>query len=234
MNSPRFWAVVPAAGSGSRMSAALPKQYLSLLGAPIIAHTLGRLCTHPRIAGVAVVLSPGDPHWFQVRRPRGCALWTVHGGKERCHSVLNGLYRLADRAAADDWVLVHDAARPCVRRADLDLLIDTLRDHPVGGLLGIPVADTLKRANALGEVVETVPREGLWRAATPQMFRLGALSAALEAALAGGQLVTDDAAAMELAGQRPRMIEGHPDNIKITRPQDLALAALYLRQQAEA
>jgi 2-C-methyl-D-erythritol 4-phosphate cytidylyltransferase len=233
MNSPRFWAVVPAAGAGSRMSAALPKQYLSLLGAPIIAHTLERLCTHPRISGVVVALSPGDPHWPGIHQPPGCPLWSVDGGVERCHSVLNGLRRLSAQAAADDWVLVHDAARPCVRRADLDLLIDTLHDHPVGGLLGIPVADTLKRTDALGEVLETVPREGLWRAATPQMFRIGALGAALQGALARGQLVTDDASAMELAGQRPLMIEGHPDNIKITRPQDLGLAALYLQQQAQ-
>lgn len=215
------------------MSATRPKQYLTLLDAPVIAHTLQRLCAHPRISGVMVALSPGDPYWARLPRPAGCALWTVEGGEERCHSVLNALRELAARAAAEDWVLVHDAARPCLRRADLDVLMDTLCDHPVGGLLGMPVADTLKRTDALGGVVETVPRAGLWRAATPQMFRLGALAEALQAALDQGLLVTDDASAMELAGWRPLMVESHPDNIKITRPQDLSLAALYLGQQAK-
>ena len=158
-------------------------------------------------------------------------LLTGVGGAERCHSVLNGLRLLTPRAHDDDWVLVHDAARPCVRVEDISLLIERLRDHPVGGLLGLPVADTMKRADAAGNVLETVPRDGLWRALTPQMFRLGLLRAALERALDNGLLVTDEAQAVEAAGQVPCMVEGHADNIKITRAQDLVLAQLYLQQQ---
>ena len=216
------------------MGATIPKQYLYLHGEPVLAHTIGRFMRHPLIHGVVVVLSAGDTHFPRLRLPDGKVLLTGTGGAERCHSVLNGLRVLTPQAHDDDWVLVHDAARPCVRREDISLLIERLRDHPVGGLLGLPVADTMKRADAAGNVIETVQRDGLWRALTPQMFRLGLLRAALERALDNGLLVTDEAQAMEAAGQVPCMVEGHADNIKITRPQDLVLAQLYLRQQERA
>jgi 2-C-methyl-D-erythritol 4-phosphate cytidylyltransferase len=145
--------------------------------------------------------------------------------------VLNGLQALQQQAQPDDWVLVHDAARPCVRQADLEKLMTELAHHPVGGLLAVPVRDTMKRADAKLEIVETVNREGLWHALTPQMFRLEALSNALQSLLSRGEHVTDDAQAMEKMGQRPVLIEGHADNIKITHPQDLSLAELYLQQQ---
>jgi 2-C-methyl-D-erythritol 4-phosphate cytidylyltransferase len=228
---PRYWAVVPAAGAGRRMGAEMPKQYLELLGRPVLDHTLDRLVGHPRIAGVLVALSADDRRWAGSAFCGHPRVTRVAGGAERCHSVRNALAALAGFAALDDWVLVHDAARPCLRRGDLDRLLERLSGHPVGGLLGMPVRDTMKRASSLGEVEATVPREGLWHAYTPQMFRLGQLRQALDQALDAGQLVTDDASAMELAGLRPLLVEGHPDNIKITRPADLGLAAFHLAQQ---
>ncbi len=236
MNSPsNYWAVVPAAGIGSRMQAAVPKQYLKLAGRCVIEHTLARLCAHPAIEAVVVSLSATDEWWQGL--DTNCfdkPIITVEGGAERCHSVLNGLAALSGRAGSDDWVLVHDAARPCLRLEDIDRLIEQLSTHSAGGLLGLPVADTMKRTDVGGEVVDTVSRDGLWRALTPQMFRLQALKQALECALEDGYLVTDEASAMEYAGHRPLMVEGFADNIKITRPQDLALAALYLQQQERA
>lgn len=228
----KFWAVIPAAGVGSRMQADRPKQYLPLHGKTVLEHTLSRFLDHPCINGVVIALSDSDPYWSELalHHPK---LITAKGGVERCHSVLNALNTLQTQADANDWVLVHDAARPCLRREDLDHLIEALQDHPVGGLLGLPIADTVKRTGEGDTVLETVPREHLWRALTPQMFRLDELRAALESALQQGQLVTDDASAMELAGKAPKMVEGHGNNIKITQPQDLALAQLYLAQQKE-
>jgi len=233
--TPRFWAVVPAAGLGSRMGSARPKQYLPLAGRPVLDHTLARLRAEPRIGAVVVALAGGDRYWPSLdgatASSGGTPVHTVAGGAERCHSVLNALEGLAALANEADWVLVHDAARPCLRREDLSKLMDTLAEHRVGGLLGLPVSDTLKRCREDGDVIATVDRAGLWRALTPQMFRLGMLRQALRAALSEGVLVTDEAAAMERAGWTPRMVHGHGDNIKITHPQDLALAELYLRQQ---
>lgn len=226
----KFWAVIPAAGVGSRMQADRPKQYLPLHGKTVLEHTLSRFLEHKIIDGVVVALSEDDPWWRELGLQHS-KLFIALGGEERCHSVLNALNALQSQADGNDWVLVHDAARPCLRREDLDQLINTLRDHPVGGLLGLPLADTVKRTGEDNAVLETVPREHLWRALTPQMFRLGELRAALESVVQKGQLVTDDASAMELAGKAPKMIEGHGDNIKITRPQDLRLAELYLSEQ---
>lgn len=228
----KYWAVIPAAGVGKRMQADRPKQYLELHGRTVLEHTLARFLDHPQISGVVVALTEGDPYWQElaITHPK---LSVAPGGKERCHSVLNALQVLRQRADESDWVLVHDAARPCLRREDLNHLIDVLSPHPVGGLLGLPLADTVKRTGADDTVIETVPREHLWRALTPQMFRLGELHEAVDAALKNNRLVTDDASAMELAGKAPKMVEGHGDNIKITRPQDLALAQLYLAQQTD-
>lgn len=228
---PRFWAVVPAAGVGRRMGCTIPKQYLEVQGQPVLEHALGRLLSHPRISAVYVALSPHDVWWPKTRFADHPNVHALIGGEERCHSVLRALETLMERAAADDWVLVHDAARPCLRAADIDRLIDTVVDHPVGGLLGMPVRDTMKRTDVEGRIESTIAREGLWHAFTPQMFRLGSLHQALTEALEQGALVTDEAAAMELAGWRPQMVEGHPDNIKITRGADLALAGFYLAQQ---
>ncbi|MGB8145840.1 MAG: 2-C-methyl-D-erythritol 4-phosphate cytidylyltransferase, partial [Chromatiaceae bacterium] len=206
------------------MGAAIPKQYLDLAGRPVLEYSLRLFLDHPRIRGLAIALDAADEGWEALPSAHHPAILRVTGGAERCHSVLNALEALTGRAQEDDWVLVHDAARPCLRREDLDLLISTLEDHPVGGLLGVPVRDTMKAANPGGEVQYTVARAGLWHAYTPQMFRLGPLRQALRQAIAAGQLVTDDASALEIAGYQPLLVAGHADNIKITRPEDLALA----------
>ena len=227
----KFWCVVPAAGVGSRMNAVVPKQYLQLHGKTVIEHTLSRLCRHPHISGVVVAISAGDEHWQQLDLSGYNNIHVAEGGAERCHSVLNGLQLLSGFADENDWVLVHDAARPCIHHNDLSHMIDVIRDHPVGGLLGLPVADTMKRTSGDDEVLETVNREHLWRALTPQMFRLGQLQQALQTALDDGFLVTDDASAIEHIGLKPLMLAGRGDNIKITRPEDLSLAEMYLAQQ---
>ncbi len=231
MTEATCWALIPAAGAGRRMGSATPKQYLDLAGWPVLEHSLRLFLDHPRIRGLAVALDPADERWEGLPSASHPAILRVPGGGERCHSVLNALEALAGRAGEDDWVLVHDAARPCLRREDLDRLITVLARHPVGGLLGVPVRDTMKAVDACGEVLNTVPREGLWHAYTPQMFRRGPLRQALRQAIAAGRLVTDDASAMEIAGFRPLLVEGHADNIKITRPEDLALAHFHLQRQ---
>lgn len=226
-----FWAVVPAAGSGLRMGAEVPKQYLLLRGRRVLDHALAALLDHPAIRGAVVAVAADDTRWRSCDHARDPRVRWVTGGAERCHSVLNALGELAGEAAAQDWVMVHDAARPCLTREDLDRLVERLREHPVGGLLGVPVRDTMKRCADDGSVVATVDRAGLWHAYTPQMFRLGLLRAALEAALAAGELVTDEAAAVERIGLAPRLVEGSFGNIKVTRPQDLALAEFFLGQR---
>ncbi|MCB1776321.1 MAG: 2-C-methyl-D-erythritol 4-phosphate cytidylyltransferase [Candidatus Competibacteraceae bacterium] len=234
MTAPRYWAMAPAAGAGKRMGSTIPKQYLSLAGRPVIAHTLNRLLGHARIAGLVVAISPGDEWWPEVaaRMVTDKPLQVVTGGAERCHSVLNGLEALWEWAHPDDWVLVHDAARPCLTAGDLDRLLAEVADDPVGGLLAAPVRDTLKQADDAQRITATVDRSRLWHALTPQMFRLGMLRDALRATLKTGRLVTDEAAAMEAAGFAPRLIEGRVDNVKITRPEDLALAEFYLTHRS--
>lgn len=227
----RFWCVVPAAGSGSRMGGPVPKQYLSLDGRPLIEHSVRRVAAHPRIEGVVVAVSAHDPRWEALHWDLGKPVWRAEGGAERCDSVTNALETLAAHAAPEDWVLVHDAARPCVRTADIDRLIRELETHTCGGLLGVPVKDTMKRVDAAGAVDHTVDRRDLWHALTPQMFRLGQLHDALRQAVQAGVMVTDEASAMEYVGCAPRMVEGHPDNIKVTRREDLALAGYFLQAQ---
>nr|WP_320166576.1 2-C-methyl-D-erythritol 4-phosphate cytidylyltransferase [uncultured Methylophaga sp.] len=226
------WAVVPAAGIGSRMQADIPKQYLEINNKPVLQLTLERLASHPAIDGIVIALAENDTWWSDLSLTLHCELLTATGGKDRSDSVTNALKVLQQRLADDPWVLVHDAARPCLRHEDIDRMLATLSQDPVGGILGIPVSDTVKRVDADNVIKETVCRQGLWRAATPQMFRLAMLSRALESASDQSFAVTDEASAVELAGYQPRMVEGHSDNLKITLPQDLALAALYLRQQA--
>ncbi len=228
----QFWAILPAAGVGRRMGSAIPKQYLDLAGRAVIEHTLEVFLADDRIRAIVVALDPADGYWDDTRYAAHPQVIRACGGAERCHSVRNALTAVTAAGAHEqDWVLVHDAARPCLQATDLDHLITTLRDDAVGGLLGIPVRDTMKRAAANGRIAETVDRASLWHAYTPQMFRLGLLSRALDAALTANELVTDDAAALERLGYAPRFVEGHADNIKITRAEDLPLARFYLRQQ---
>ncbi len=230
----RHWVLIPAAGVGRRFGAAVPKQYLSLAGRPVIDHAIAAFIDHPAIAGCVVVLGESDGWWADTsgyaNHPR---VHRAPGGAERCHSVRNGLDLLAGLADEQDWVLVHDAARPCLRRTDLDLLLDTLQREPVGALLAVPIADTVKRGSG-GRIDATVPRADLWRAYTPQAFQLGLLRRALDHADASDLVVTDDASAVELLGERPVLVEGHADNIKITRPEDLPLAEFHLAQQQNA
>jgi 2-C-methyl-D-erythritol 4-phosphate cytidylyltransferase len=230
----RIWAIVPAAGTGLRMQAAIPKQYLLLTGRAVIVRTLERLSSYPRISGILVGISPGDTRWEGLRShwsrvPK--LLGTYDGGATRANTVLNGLHALYQHATASDWVMVHDAVRPCVRHSDLDRLVDTVLGNDDGGLLALPLADTVKRADDFERVVETVPRERLWRALTPQLFRVSVLTAALELALIEDSEITDEAAAVEHGGGHPRLVAGRGDNIKITHPGDLALAELFLKQQ---
>lgn len=227
----RYYAIVPAAGSGSRFGAEVPKQYLPLLGHPLLWHTLDVLCRHPRLERVWVVISPEDtwwsrPEWQQGWLDLGPRLEVVAcGGASRAESVANGLRAAATALAEEDWVLVHDAARPCLSRTMLDRLMDELADDPVGGLLAVPVADTLKRADAGQRVRETLSRDGLWQAQTPQMFRHDLLRQALSAC----RDVTDEAGAMEAAGHQPRLVRGESTNLKVTYPADLGLAEWILR-----
>lgn len=219
---PSFWVVIPAAGIGSRMRADRPKQYLALAGKTILEHTLSCFLDHPGLRGLVVCLAEDDPYWPQLPVAHDPRIQRASGGVERADSVLSGLQRLNELgAAADDWVLVHDAARPNLARSDLDLLLAELADDAVGGLLAVPARDTLKRAGVDGRVRETVDRSVIWQAYTPQMFHLGALQRALADALVAGVAITDEASALEWAGQAPRLIEGRADNLKVTRPEDL-------------
>ena len=214
----------------------------------MIEHSLAPFCDHPLIAGIVVAIAEDDPHWEALGVSRHPKISRANGGAERCHSVLNGLNHLAAQAAEDDWVLVHDAARPCVKSADLDLLIAAVKDHAVGGLLATPLSDTVKRAEPGGvrgegsgrgessppaatcEVQTTINRDGLWRALTPQMFRLATLRESLAAVVAKGGVATDEAQAMESQGCKPRIVPAGAHNIKIARPEDLALAEFHLRR----
>ena len=224
---PRHFAIVPAAGSGSRFGAEKPKQYLDLLGRPLIFHTLKALTACPDIERVWVVLAPDDPWWPRYDWSElGAKLETVRcGGATRAESVTNGLQAAAMVAADDDWVLVHDAARPCISAAMLDALFADLAQDPVGGILAVPVADTLKRADTEQRVAATEPRDVLWQAQTPQMFRYGLLGDALQKC----RDVTDEAGAVEALGLKPKLVRGDATNLKVTYPADLALAAMILR-----
>ncbi len=223
-----LFGLIPAAGLGSRMGGDVPKQYAPLAGRAMLEHAIDALLADARIERVLVVVAPDD-----VRHRRlACGArveFVAAGGASRAESVRNGLARLAMRASADDWVIVHDAARPCLARDELGALIDALADDPVGGLLAVPIADTLKRADG-GRVAQTIERAGLWRALTPQMFRLGVLDDALERV---GDLasITDESSAVERIGHAPRLVPGRASNVKVTRPDDVPLAEAILRLQ---
>ncbi|MFK2875601.1 2-C-methyl-D-erythritol 4-phosphate cytidylyltransferase [Rhodanobacter hydrolyticus] len=229
--SEALWCVVPAAGRGMRMGADCPKQYLPLAGKPLIAHTLERLAAHPRIAGLLVVLGARDELWPGIETLHGKPVRVAIGGAERSDSVLAGLNALPSEVENADFVLVHDAARPCVRAKDITQLIERASETD-GGLLGAPLRDTLKRAGEGDCSLATEPRDQRWRAFTPQMFRRGELVAALGAVSNHGRAVSDEAMAMELAGFRPLLVEGAEDNIKVTTAADLALAEFLLARTA--
>ncbi|WP_140718618.1 2-C-methyl-D-erythritol 4-phosphate cytidylyltransferase [Pseudomonas sp. Hp2] len=216
------WAVVPAAGRGTRFGGPVPKQYLMAAGKPLIAHALEALAAHPAVAGLMVAISDGDADWPGWTEVAGKPVLTCLGGANRADSVLAGLLALPDSVRADDFVLVHDAARPNLAIEDLDRLLETGRGDPVGAILAAPVRDTLKRSGDDGGIDATEPRERLWRAFTPQLFRRHQLVRALQDAAASGIQVTDEAMAMERLGLRPLLVEGAEGNFKVTTPADLA------------
>lgn len=233
---PKYWVIVPAAGSSRRMaSSGPPKQYLQLAGRSVIEWALAPFLERPDCERIVVVLAEQDRHWQEQslahHHPK---ISTAIGGAERVDSVRAGLRALVALADEDDWVLVHDAARPCLRATDLNRLIDELTDDGVGGLLGVPVVDTLKRADASDRVDATVSRKSLWHALTPQMFRYGLLDRALRAAQDAGVAPTDEAQAVEALGLQPRLVRGDPDNIKITLPEDIERAARVLKSWSAA
>ena len=229
-----LWAIVPAAGRGTRFGGDVPKQYLEVGGRSVLAHTLACLAGHPGVAGIVLVLAASDAVDLDLLRSAlgDTPLLRADGGDSRADSVLAGLHALPDTVRADDFVLVHDAARPNLAAADLDALLERGRTDPVGAILAAPVRDTLKRAGDDGGIDGTEPRERLWRALTPQLFRRLQLGRALEAAHAAGVTVTDEAMAMERQGARPLLVEGRDDNFKITTPADLARFAFELSQRS--
>lgn len=227
-----LWCVVPAAGRGLRVGGDLPKQYLPLNDRTVIQCTLDRLSQLPTEA-IIVPVAANDARAGVLEYRDASLIRFVTGGAERADSVLSGLEAIAHQASDEDWVLVHDVARPCVRIEDIELLLATIAEHPVGGLLANRVRDTMKRGSG-DEVAETVSRDHLWHALTPQVFRYGLLRDALLAAQAAGLVVTDESQAIELRGEKPLLVEGARDNLKITYPEDLQLAEAFFRLQAEA
>lgn len=223
-----FHVIIPAAGAGSRMASAMPKQYMPLAGKPIISRVIRTFFTHPRITNIHVALSPEDDFWRNLGLEPGKLQLHYTGGESRSETVLNTLNAIAPQIQADDWVLVHDAARPGLTTVLLDRLINSLEHDDIGGLLALPLADTLKQTNAANELVKTVSREGLWQAQTPQMFRYSMLKEALER-FEGAP--TDESEAIEAIGHSPQLVQGELRNLKVTYPQDLVLLEALFQQE---
>ena len=234
-NSDSIWAIVPAAGVGARMQGRVPKQYLQLCGKSILEHTLDRLLSFKGICGVILVLRAADETWEALNYQSQKPLIIATGDDERQHSVFGGLLKLLEFEVGDPLVMIHDAVRPLVSHQDLERLINSAKHNPAGAILGVPVSDTLKRQDDDTNIAETVERDGLWRAFTPQLFRAKLLLKAFKHASKNSLPVTDDAAAIEALGMRPSLVECSAQNIKITHPQDLELATqILLQQQAQA
>lgn len=227
-----YWLIVPAAGTGRRFGAERPKQYLPLMNSTVMQCTLNRLTQLSIIKQIIVPIHAQDTLATQLTYEQPQKLHFVIGGAERADSVLAGLKAIADHAQADDWILVHDVARPCVRLSDIEKLIQSVAGDTIGGILAAPVRDTIKQAAMTHpHIIATVPRQQLWQAFTPQMFRFGVLYQALIQAQQQNYVVTDEASAVEALGHHPQLILGAHDNIKITYPEDLQLAEFLLRQQ---
>lgn len=236
MSGPCYWAIVPAAGTGQRFGSQLAKQFQPIGEKMVADHSLGRLLAISSIRKILVPCDTSHGHWARVHSAGSQRVELIDGGAERVHSVLYGLRALADSAKSDDWVLVHDMARPCITSADINRLINQLVDHPVGGILATPVSDTLKKIQSTGMVQvaaiqETLDRRDCFAAQTPQMFRYGLLVRALETMLQEQQLPTDEASAIEYIGEQAMIVEGRSDNIKITHPQDLVIAQAIMDYQ---
>lgn len=227
--SNKLWAIVPAAGIGQRMGSTLPKQYININDKPILTHTLDVICQIPHLKKVIVPLHPHDHYFSSLIHLPYQNIVRVFGGDARNDSVLNALDAIVNEAKEQDWVLVHDAVRPCISVADIMQLLTEISDHPVGGLWGVPVRDTLKQVDLEYNIEKTVPRESLWHAQTPQIFRYGLLKQALEKVAQDKLNITDDANAIEYLGYHPKMVQGSYSNIKMTWPEDLMLAAHWFK-----
>ena len=225
-SSVNYFVIIPAAGLGTRMKNAIPKQYLTVKGKSILEHTLKSLLSYQKFKKGVVVINKTDKYWpsLQVKYSK---LITAIGGQARCNSVLNGLLALKPYVKENDWILVHDAARPFIQLSDIDKLINALKDDPLGGILGTPLKNTIKYIDNKQYIFETLDRRSLWEALTPQMFRYHWLLQALSSAIEKNQAITDEANALELLGKHPKIIEGRADNIKITDPYDLTLFEYY-------
>lgn len=232
-SSKQVHALIPAAGRGSRYGGAVLKQYLPISGRAVLSHAIRRFQFHPMIGGITVVLAEDD-QWFESAvGNQAAAVETVTGGDTRAQSVRNGLRHVIENYPEADWVLVHDAARPCLSQASLDRLLEQGLASPDGAILAMPVGDTLKCAGDEGEITATIDRSDLWAAQTPQLFRTRALADAIDAAHRDGCLLTDEASAMEFVGVRPKLVMGSVANIKITHPSDLAIAEALLERKEQ-
>lgn len=227
----QYWAIVPAAGIGQRMEADRPKQYLSLAGKTVIQHTLEKLAAVPQVTGIVVALRADDRFWDELKINLPKPLKIVEGGTERVHSVFNAASSIAEELGQDGWLLVHDAARPCVQVSDIIQLIETVSEHECGGLLATPASDTLKLSNSKQSVEKTVDRNRIWHALTPQCFRAPLLLEALKKGVENSDAITDESSAMEAMGYQPLLVQGRSDNLKITRSEDIALAEFYLQRE---
>ncbi len=227
-DSSKYWVVIPAAGVGSRMGVDKPKQYISINNKMIIEHTIECFIHREEIEKIIVAISKEDVFWPTLSISKHDKVVTAPGGEERYQSVLNSLQVLTGKADNNDWVMVHDAARPCLNQSAIDRLIIELRTHDVGGILAMPCRDTMKRANDTGEIDKTVERESLWHAQTPQMFKYGKLLSAIEDALKNKIVVTDESMAMERLGYKPLLVHGHQENMKLTHKDDLESLKTYL------
>jgi 2-C-methyl-D-erythritol 4-phosphate cytidylyltransferase len=232
VNGPRVHALIPAAGRSVRFGGTTLKQYAHLLGMPVMAHSIAAVERHDAVESVSVALASDDGIFEQLIRPNYPSVQTVTGGNSRAQTVMNGLRFIKEQHPDCEWVLVHDAARPCLSLADLNRLLDEGLQSDTGAILAVPVHDTLKLADETGCIEQTVDRSGYWAAQTPQLFRIGELVMNLEAALSAGLEPTDEASAMELTGARPLLVEGSTSNIKITGAEDLALAEFILQRQS--
>ncbi|MGR6862311.1 2-C-methyl-D-erythritol 4-phosphate cytidylyltransferase [Aliivibrio salmonicida] len=222
-------AIVPAAGVGSRMKADRPKQYLLLNGKTVLEHTIEQLLAYPLIDKVIVSVTDGDPYFNELSIAKDKRVIRVSGGKERADSVLSGLTYVKDNKLSE-WVMVHDAARPCIRHSDIEKLIEAVIPHHVGGILASPVRDTMKQATLDQQIETTIDRSVLWHALTPQLFTTELLYTALKTGLETSLSITDESSAIELMGYQPKLVQGRADNLKITQPEDLDLAEFYLQK----
>lgn len=224
---PSFWVVIPAAGIGSRMRSTTPKQYFTLGNLTVLEHTLACFLDHPQLLGIVVCLSKDDQYWSGLSVSKHPLIQVAEGGGERADSVLSGLMALSEQAKPEDWILVHDAARPNLTREDLDKLLFVASKDTVGGLLATPARDTLKQIDSHGRVTKTLDRKVIWQALTPQMFHFQQLTCALQHARKMGMIITDEASAIEGMGFSPLLVEGRSDNLKITHPEDLQWLVPY-------